>query len=114
MSQLQYQLASQGVVVVGMEHREGSGPCSFYRLDRTPVSSSIFFCREVGGEVVRVPHRLSSPSTAPAPTPEPREMDAELGEYGLRSNQIQFRAKEIHLALALLTKIQVVYVWLFV
>jgi len=80
MSQLCYQLASQGVVVVALEHREGSGSISFYREAR-------------GGARVEVPHRVLS-------TEDP------LGESWVRSSQVLHRAREVHRVLSLLQRIQ--------
>jgi len=78
MSQLTYQLASQGVVVISLEHREGSGCASFYRKAR-------------GAGVVEIPHRCL--------------MDGE-DELTVREGQVKHRGKEILRVLDLLEQIQ--------
>merc|ERR1712080_631602 len=78
MSQLGYQLASQGVVVVCIEHRDGSGGGSFYRETR-------------GGDLVEIPHRLLSKE----------EIEIEVPE-----DQVKHRAEEVLRAVGLVEDLQ--------
>jgi len=78
MSQITYQLASQGVVVASVEHREGSACSSFYRRAR-------------GEKIVGIPHRTLE------------EAEDEIGE---REAQARHRAREIVRVIHLLGQIQ--------
>ena len=80
MSQLVYQLASQGVVVFAPEHREGSACSSFYRETRE-------------AELVAIPHRLV------------REDDREVE---VREGQAQERAAEVLRCLDLVALLPIV------
>ena len=78
MSQLVYQLASQGVVVFALEHREGSACSSFYRETRE-------------AELVAIPHRLVG------------EDDKEVE---VRESQAKERTAEVLRCLDLVAKVQ--------
>jgi len=78
MSQLAYQLASQGVVVIAVEHRDGSASTSFYRESRQ-------------SDLVQIPHRKVKPDEF---------------ELGIRENQAKQRAYEMRRAIELLSDIQ--------
>ena len=78
MSQLVYQLSSQGVVVFSLEHREGSGCASFYRETRE-------------AELVAVPHR---------------EVEDDTEEVEVRESQAEERAAEVLRCLELVAAIQ--------
>ena len=77
MSQLSYQLASQGVVVVAVEHRDGSG-CGSY------------FVEEEGGAAIQVPH----------------EEVLHHGEYQRRNQQVNQRSSEIRRIIDVLAELQ--------
>jgi len=77
MSQLCYQLASQGVVVVAVEHRDGSG-CGSY------------FVEEEGGAAIQVPH----------------EEVLHNGEYERRNQQVNQRSSEIRRIIDVLAELQ--------
>eukprot|EP00092_Neocalanus_flemingeri_P022208 GFUD01024087.1.p1 GENE.GFUD01024087.1~~GFUD01024087.1.p1 ORF type:complete len:469 (+),score=121.47 GFUD01024087.1:48-1409(+) len=75
MSQLCYQLASQGVMVVAVEHREGSGFGTFYMN---------------GDTVENIPHL---------------QVPVDENEYRVRNKQINHRCEEVLRAIDLLVKI---------
>eukprot|EP00092_Neocalanus_flemingeri_P039066 GFUD01042526.1.p1 GENE.GFUD01042526.1~~GFUD01042526.1.p1 ORF type:complete len:430 (+),score=107.43 GFUD01042526.1:57-1346(+) len=75
MSQLCYQLASQGVMVVAVEHREGSGFGTFYIT---------------GDTVENIPHL---------------QVPVDENEYRVRNKQINHRCEEVLRAIDLLVKI---------
>ena len=77
MSQLCYQLASQGVVVVAVEHRDGSGCGSYY-------------VEEEGGTIIQVPH----------------EEVALHREYERRNQQVNQRSSEIRRIIDILALLQ--------
>lgn len=79
MSQLCYQLASNGIVVAAVEHREGSGGGSRYILREEGVSLSC-----------SVPHK-------PVPTDD--------NEYQVRNEQLRHRSGEIRRVIDLLAKL---------
>lgn len=79
MSQLCYQLASHGVVVAAVEHREGSGGGSRYILREEGISMSC-----------SVPHK-------PVPTDD--------NEYQVRNEQLSHRSGEIRRVIDLLAKL---------
>lgn len=78
MSQITYQLASRGVVVVCVEHREGSGCSSFYRERR-------------GDQLIRIPHRV---------------LEEGENEIMVREAQALHRAREIIRVMDMLPRIQ--------
>merc|ERR1719450_349333 len=82
MSQLCYQLASQGVVVAAVEHRDGSGCGSFYMLEKDDGKL----------EKHMVPHR-----TVP--------IDDGDVEYLTRNEQIQHRSDELIRVIDILAKL---------
>ena len=79
MSQLCYQLASHGIVVAAVEHREGSGVGSRYILREEGISMSC-----------SVPHK-------PVPIDD--------NEYKVRNEQLRHRSGEIRRAIDLLAKL---------
>jgi len=78
MSQITYQLASQGVMVIAVEHRDGSASSSFYRETRE-------------SDLVVIPHRKVKPDEF---------------ELGIREKQAKQRAYEMRRAIELLSDIQ--------